>query len=453
VTGAWKLALRNLSRNRRRNLVTGSAIALGYAGLILLGGYATRVEALLRTASVYLQHGGHLAVYARGGLERAEAKPSTYALDAAAAARIEAALRADPRVEFTGRYLVGGGIVGNGCGSTGYRAIGVDLEAERRILAHPEVARWAAELARPRAGRRLAEVDPALAPVALGVRLARALGKAPGAGDAPPPAGAAPPLDCDAPGARDRIRADPFVQLAARTHDGSFGASDAFVVGVFQAPTTEADKTAVAAGLDTLQRVYDTDRVTYVAAYLRDPREAAAVAAGAAERLSAAGLPVAIYRYDDAKVNPYYVGTVGFVGALVSFIGLLVAAVVALSVLNAMTLAVLERTRELGTFRALGFTRRQLLGVFLREAAALAALALGAGLALGLGAAAAVNAAAFQFEPPGVGGRIQLLLVPDAALSAAAAAILAALALGATFVAVRRRVRERVAVLLSEVAA
>ena len=43
MTGAWRIALRNLSRNRRRNLVTASAIALGYAGLVVLGGYATRV--------------------------------------------------------------------------------------------------------------------------------------------------------------------------------------------------------------------------------------------------------------------------------------------------------------------------------------------------------------------------------------------------------------------------
>jgi putative ABC transport system permease protein len=452
VTGAWHLAVRNLARNRRRNLVTASAIAIGYAGIVVLGGYANRVEALLRTTSVYLQHGGHLAVYARGGLERAESKPSAYALARERARRIEEALRADPRVEFTGRYLTGGGLAGNGCGTMPFRAFGLDMEAERRIAAHPEVLRWAPDLARPRAGRPLAEVDPALAPVTLGVRLARALGKEAATGDAPP-AGAATLLDCGAADLRARLRGDPFVQLAARTHDGSFGAADAWVVGVYQAGTTEADKSAVAAPLEVLQRVYDTDRVSYVAAFLRDPRDAAAVARDAADRLGAAGLEVAVYRFDDAKLNPYYAGTVGFVGALVSFIGLVVATVVALSILNAMTLAILERTRELGTFRALGFTRRQLLGLFLREAAALATLALAAGLALGLAVAAVVNAAGVEFEPPGVGGRIPLLVVPSPAVCVGAAVLLAALALAATFFAVRRRVRAPVAVLVTEVTA
>jgi putative ABC transport system permease protein len=452
VTGGWGLALRNLSRNRRRSLVTATAIAIGYAAIVVLGGYANRVETLLRTMSVYLQHGGHLAVYARGGLERAESKPSAYALDAASAAKIEAALRADPRVELTGRYLTGGGLAGNGCGTAPFRAIGLDMEAERRIVSHPEVLRWAPELVRPRAGRALADVDPALAPVTLGVRLARSLGKEPGPGDAPP-AGDVAPLDCDAPDLRDRLRADPFVQLAARTHDGSFGATDTWLVGIYQAGQTEADKSAVTAPLEVLQRVYDTDRVSYVAAYLRDPRDVAAVARAASDRLAAAGLQVAIYRFDDAKVNPYYVGTVGFIGALVSFIGLVVATVVALSVLNAMTLAILERTRELGTFRALGFTRRQLLGLFLREATALSAIALAAGLALGLAVSAGVNAAGLQFEPPGVGGKIPFVLVPDAAVCVAGAVLLAALALAAAFLAVRRRVRAPVAALVTEVMA
>jgi putative ABC transport system permease protein len=452
VRGAWRIAVRNLSRNRRRNLVTATAIALGYAGIVVLGGYANRVEALLRTMAVYLQHGGHLAVYARGGLERAESKPSAYALDPAKATRIEEALRADPRVEFTGRYLTGGGLAGNGCGTTPYRAFGLDMDAERRIASHPEVLRWAPDLARPRAGRALVDVDAALSPITLGVRLARALGKEPGAG-AGPPAGAVAELECAAPDLRDRLREDPFVQLAARTHDGSFGAADAWVVGVYQAGTTEADKTAVTTPLEVLQHVYDTDRVSYVAAYLRDPRDAAAVAREAAARLAEAGLDVAIYRFDDAKVNPYYVGTVGFIGALVSFIGLVVATVVALSVLNAMTLAILERTRELGTFRALGFTRRQLLGLYLREASALSGIALAAGLALGLGAAAAVNAAGIEFEPPGVGGKIPLLLVPSPAVVVAGALLLAALTLAATFFAVRRRVRAPVAALVTEVAA
>ncbi|HSN92318.1 MAG TPA: FtsX-like permease family protein [Anaeromyxobacteraceae bacterium] len=452
MTGAWRLALRNLSRNRRRNLATGTAIALGYAGLLLLGGYAQGNERLIRASSVYLQHSGHLAIYAQGGLGKAEAKPAAYAFDAAAQEAIVSALRADPRVEFWGRYLQGTGIVGNGCKTFPFRGLGLELDVERRILSHPQVASLEA-LARPREGRLLPDAAGEESPVALSVGLGHLrLGK--GAAPGPEEAAVAPaPLDCAAPDVRSQIAADPWVQLAVRTHDGSFGAADARIVSLFQAATVDGDQSGLVAGLDLFQRLYDTDRVTYLAAFLHDHRDTPAVARDLAARLAAAGLEVSIHPYDDPRANPYYVGTMEMIRAVVTFIGLLLANVVALSVLNAMTLAVLERTREIGTLRSLGFTRRQLLGVFLREAAALAGLSIAAGLALALGVSAAVRAADVRFQPPGVGGAIPLVLTPEAVAGIGAAALLLVLTLGATWIAVRRRVRERVARLVVEAAA
>lgn len=52
-------------------------------------------------------------------------------------------------------------------------------------------------------------------------------------------------------------------------------------------------------------------------------------------------------------------------------------------VMNTMMMSVLERTREIGLFRAVGWSQRQVLGLFVSQALALTS---GAGL-LGLGAA------------------------------------------------------------------
>ncbi len=453
MRGAFKLAFRNLSRNRRRNLVTGSAIALGYAGLILLGGYADGNERLIRASSVYLQHSGHLAVYARGGLGKAEAKPAAYTFDGAAQAKIVAALRADPRVEFWGRYLLGTGLAGNGCKTFPFRGAGIELDVERRILSHPQVAAISGDLARPRAGRALPDAAGEKSPIALSTGLGRLrLGKSPAAGAADT-AAAPGALECDAPDAGAKIAADPWVQLAVRTHEGSFGAADARIVSLFQAGSVDGDQSGIVAGLDLFQRLYDTDRVTYVAAFLHDHRDTPAVKKDLAAKLAAAGLDVSIHPYDDPEANPYYVGTMGMIDAIVTFIGLLIVSVVGLSVLNAMTLAILERTREIGTLRSLGFTRRQLMGVFLREAAALTGISVAAGLALALAVAGAVRAADVRFQPPGVGGSIPLILTPTAGMCLGAAALLFGLTLGATWIAVRRRVRERVATLIVEVTA
>ncbi len=71
---------------------------------------------------------------------------------------------------------------------------------------------------------------------------------------------------------------------------------------------------------------------------------------------------------------------VGGLGAISLVVG-------GIGVLTIMTIAVRERTNEIGLFRALGATQRQIMNLFLAEAAVLAGLGGIAGLVLGVGGA------------------------------------------------------------------
>jgi putative ABC transport system permease protein len=203
--------------------------------------------------------------------------------------------------------------------------------------------------------------------------------------------------------------------------------------------------------LQTLQRLLSTDAVTSISVYLRDVRDTRAVAQDLSGRLARAGVTAQVWRYDDPKANPYYVGTMESVRVMLGFIAILVIAVATLSVLNAMTLTVLERTRELATFRSLGFTRRQVTALFLREALALTAVGVAAGLLLGLAAAVGVSAADIRFQAVGMAGTVRLQIVPSVGVCAVAAAAYFPLALAATWLAVHRRVGQPVANLLTAV--
>jgi putative ABC transport system permease protein len=66
----------------------------------------------------------------------------------------------------------------------------------------------------------------------------------------------------------------------------------------------------------------------------------------------------------------------------ISFLAILVGGV---GVLNTMLMSVFERTREIGVLRALGWRRRRILGLILREAAMLGLLGGAAGIGLALG--------------------------------------------------------------------
>jgi putative ABC transport system permease protein len=77
-------------------------------------------------------------------------------------------------------------------------------------------------------------------------------------------------------------------------------------------------------------------------------------------------------------------GVLTFAVAALGGVSLLVGSV---GIFTIMTIAVTERTGEIGVLRALGATRQQILGLFLGEAMMLAALGGVAGLIVGVGGA------------------------------------------------------------------
>jgi putative ABC transport system permease protein len=170
---------------------------------------------------------------------------------------------------------------------------------------------------------------------------------------------------------------------------------------------------------DTLRQLYGLNATTTGAIhlYLADPREATAVASRLRVALASAG-----WRVMDPDPQPYWMKLMQtvpsedwtgqkldvttaddemgqfkqFILALRIVTGLLVVilmAVVVIGILNTLAIAIRERTREIGTLRAIGMQRRKVRWLILLETALLGILATTAGALLAAGIAAALNAA------------------------------------------------------------
>jgi ABC-type lipoprotein release transport system permease subunit len=170
---------------------------------------------------------------------------------------------------------------------------------------------------------------------------------------------------------------------------------------------------------ETLRRLYNlNDRTTgAIHLYLKDPSRSAQVAARLRDGLAQAG-----WRVMDPDPRPYWeklfakVNAEDWTGqkldvttwedeltflswilsAILGITGILIfilLVIVVIGILNTLAIAIRERTREIGTLRAIGMQRRRVLTLFLLEAGMLGLAGAAAGAAVGLAIAAGVNAA------------------------------------------------------------
>jgi ABC-type antimicrobial peptide transport system permease subunit len=173
------------------------------------------------------------------------------------------------------------------------------------------------------------------------------------------------------------------------------------VVGVYETGISYED-VGVVIGLREAQALTGKPhQVMYYAIKLHDPEQAEAVK----EQLESSfpELDVSLTSEIAESMSDFQV-----MQQLVSQVSILAVFVGGLGMLNTMLMSVLERTREIGVLRALGWHKRRILGMILQESLVLGAVGGVCGIVLGLGLGALVGLAEGtwgSFEPsytPGV---------------------------------------------------
>lgn len=410
----WRMAWRNIWRNKRRSLATASAIITGFAGLNLLGGYILRVERYLRVNSVYVNHAGHLSIYKNGGLDGFYSSPKKFKINGDELKDLQSYLQSRAEVEFSAPFLTGMGLIGNGNKSVPFIGVGVDPILEKRIQEHPLVHRWTDELVAK--GNEPSFKDfSATIPDAISVT--RNLGLL---------------IDRKAP-FQNLPLGEREVQLAGNDYRGSFNAVNATLSYKHTTGFALSEDTGLVAPLDLLQKLYDTDGVTYLAVFLKENESASNFQRDLESYFKQKNWNFEIHPFDDDRISLFYVGTMGFLYIMAGFFIFLIFTAVALSIVNTTAIGIIERKKEIGTLRALGFKEKQIGWMFTQESVLLNLVSLVAGGFLTQVVAHFVNLMNIHFYPPGIAGDMQFVLTPDAWLCVGIAIPLLVIATGSCY--------------------
>lgn len=349
------LPLRSLLRNRRRSLLSLAIVGLGSAIAVFVLGYVQESRALIRQTSV--DEYGNLQI-AAPSLWDGDAEGYEYLIPPQTLVRIEDRLAADPRVVASTAQLQFPGLLAAGDQTQVVRVTGI-VPGNPALPGPQEVS----------VGRGLDPGDNAA--VLMGQALADRLG----------------------------VSAGSVVTLTLTTVDGAYNASPLEIVGVFRFASEQVELQTLFLPLRYAQALLNTAGVDRVVLTLDRVSATWATRARLQATLDADALLLEARTWDE--LSPFYQQLSNLFDILFGFIALATAVLVFFIILQVLTLSFLERTREVGTVRALGVTRGGVFSMLLAEGGWLAVIGSAAGVGVGVLLSLVFNAVGIEWTPPG----------------------------------------------------
>jgi putative ABC transport system permease protein len=408
-----KIAARNILRNVRRSVMTTSAVAIGAISMLLFGAFVAQIFVSIETQNVVSS--GHLAIYKRGYFQYGAGDPAAYGI--ADYRTVMQMLLDDPEltrlVNVTPTINLFG-IAGNFDSEAsktffGLGVIPVDynrmhLWDEHRVLGE----------AVPRSDP-LNEADDAHGIIGAGLGRILKLCEPLKLNDCAPVPSLQPGVVPSASERRDfhdlREAANPSVpttgaaaprlDLLAATSAGAPNVVNFFVDKAEAQGAKEIDDALVIMNFSLAQRLLygrGTPKAIGIVIQLHRTEDMGAARARIETLIKSRGLDLEIR--DLKELQPFYKQVIGMFSAIFSFISMVMAMIVLFTVVNTMSMSVMERTPEIGTLRAIGVKKRGINRQFVSEGMILGLVGATVGILLGLLAAFAINHAGLTWQPP-----------------------------------------------------
>jgi putative ABC transport system permease protein len=400
-----KLAFRNILRNKRRSFVTLLAIGVGFAAISLFRGYTDATYNALRQTAVRGEGLAHLTVAKQGWFEKGKLDPQQYMFSEDEVQQIIKLIKEEQGVVVATPQIMIAGLVSNGTVSTIFVAQGV-VPKEDKII------KGVFSSYGPIQGAALD--DQKMYGVEMSRKLAEFLG----------------------------LKAGQDGVAMVSTLNGQMNAMDIQVVGVYETGTDMTNDKFMRVNYRFAQALYDAKMAEKVVVLLDDWRKTNSMRELLLQKLTKAGFRCDIKTWIELSI--FYSKVKAMFDSIFFFLFTIVMIIVVMSTVNTMGMAVLERTREIGTLRALGLKRKGVNLLFALEGGLLGFFGSLFGMGLHVVTWAVIRIFQPTYTPPGTSISVPLVvhLVPQVMLVLMGCLML--LSLIAAVIPARRAARKKV---------
>jgi putative ABC transport system permease protein len=418
-----KIAARNIARNIRRSLMTISAIAVGTMSMLLFGEFVSQIFVALETQNVV--RSGHLALFRSGYYKYGGGNPAAYGIHQyqSVIGLIAEDTVLKPMINVITPTINLFGIAGNFDAEASKTFFGLGVVPHDYNMMHQWDEHHIKQdyVNKSDATREVSlnEIDESHG--FIGVGLARILGLC-------------EPLnldDCPKQKGGDQAAVEPKASPRKRDFSGLEGVGKETASGSKSGTTPRLDLlAATAAGAPNVVNFYVDRAVSQGVKEYDDSfvimnfKLAQQLLYGRGEKM-AVSIVVQLHRTEDIpgararletlireksldletrelmELQPFYKQAVGMFLAIFSFISVVMAVIVLFTVVNTMSMSVMERTHEIGTLRAMGVKKKGIAVQFMLEGMLLGLIGATVGIILGSIAGHLVNLAGLTWQPPG----------------------------------------------------
>ena len=368
----FKIAIRNLLRYKRRTLLTASLVTIGVVSVLVFisvsGSFKNMMIGQITDSFV-----GHIQIHKKGYVSSIDNLPLTLSLGPNAFGKIEKAINEIPDIEAYSKRIKFGGMFSNFVETTNVRLNGVNPEDEAKTV--PLL------LSRVKEGEETIRTGEILVPELLAKGM--------------------------------KVKVGDTVVVIATNRDGSVNGKQFRVGGILESATGPGGRDGYIHIDDAAEILrMDTMEISEIAIRLRDFDELHRVFDSLKDKLSnelnkQGGPAFEVHTWE--KLSPFY-NIARMIDVMTFFVKLMLIAIVLISIMNVMVMAVYERIREIGTIAAIGTLPGKIVAMFLIEGFSLGLFGAVVGDILGIAVISVLNVAKLTFS---FGRQKGLLLSPS----------------------------------------